>query len=74
MRVSGSVERVSASSYGVVFGLGRSIRVVNAYTGRSRTVATTRAAPVGVSIETNRVVWAERVGSRRLIRALWLQD
>jgi hypothetical protein len=73
-RVSRSVERISASSYGVVFGLGRSIRTVDTHTGRARTLATTRAAPVGVSIETNRVVWAERVGSSRLIRALWLRD
>jgi hypothetical protein len=73
-RVPQSVKRISASPYGVVFSVGRSLRVVDARTGRSRTVATRRVAPVGVSIEANRVVWAERVGARRLIRALWLRD
>jgi hypothetical protein len=72
-RIGRDVERISASSSGVVFATGRSIRLVDARTGRPRAVASTRAKPVGVSIESNRVVWAERVGPRRLIRALWLQ-
>lgn len=72
-RVGREVERISASSFGVVFSVGRSIRIVDARTGRARTVATVRAEPVGVSIESNRVVWAERLGGRRYIRALRLQ-
>ena len=71
-RVDSSVERISASRPGVVFSVGRSIRLLDARTGRVRKIATARAEPVGVSIESNRVVWAERLGERRFIRALWL--
>lgn len=63
------VEHLSASSRGVVFSADRSIRFVDARTGRVRTIARARAKPVGVSIESNRVVWAERVGRRSYIRA-----
>ena len=72
--VSRSVKRISASPSGVVFSVGRLIRIVDSRTGRPRTVATRRSTPVGVSIESNRVVWAERIGSQRLIRALRLRD
>jgi hypothetical protein len=68
------VERISASSSGVVFATRRATRLVDARTGRVRTIATARSTPVSVSIESNRVVWAERAGPRRVIRALWLQS
>ena len=71
-RVAAAVDGISASDYGVVFRVGRSIRLLDSRTGRVRTVATARSEPVGASIETNRIVWAERVGHRRLIRARWL--
>jgi hypothetical protein len=71
-RVSSTVDRISASSRGVVFAVDRAIRLLDARTGRIRTIATARSKPVGVSIESNRVVWAERARGRTFIRALRL--
>jgi hypothetical protein len=56
----------------VVFAAGRAIWPIDASTGRVCTIATTPATPVGVSMEMDRVVWTERLGESRYVRACWL--
>lgn len=67
-----AADELGASGSAVVFGVGRSIRVLDVRLGTVRTVATARSRPVGLSIESNRVMWAERAGGRSFVRALWL--
>jgi hypothetical protein len=55
-----------------VFRVGRSIRVLDVRSGTVRLVATARSLPVGLSIESNRVMWAEHFRGRSRVRALWL--
>jgi hypothetical protein len=56
----------------VVFAAGRAIWPIDASTGRVCTIATTPATPVGVSMKMDRVVWTERLGESRYVRACWL--
>jgi hypothetical protein len=55
-----------------VYHVGRSIRAVELATGRVRTLATAATDPIGLSIEGNRVAWAENPKGRGRIRALSL--
>lgn len=55
-----------------VFSVGRQIRALDARTGAIRTLADTRARPIGLSIEGRRAAWAENRGRRAVIRALVL--
>jgi hypothetical protein len=65
-------DELGASRSAVVFRVGTSIRALDVRSGAVRTVAVARSRPVGLSIESNRVMWAERVGGRSVVRALWL--
>jgi hypothetical protein len=69
---SRAADQLSASPWGVVVHDGKTIRLVDARSGAVRIVAVARSVPVGVSIESNRIVWAERWRGRSYIRALWL--
>jgi Tol biopolymer transport system component len=55
----------------VVFRTGKTIRLVNARTGRATALAVAREIPVGLSIEGPRVAWAEQTTPSR-IRAILL--
>jgi hypothetical protein len=57
---------LSISRNRVVFRAGRTIWLLDARTDTARPLATTRRAPVGASIEGNRVAWAEISSSRPL--------
>jgi hypothetical protein len=56
----------------VVFHVGRSIRAVQIATGRVRTLITAAAPPIGLSLEGNRLAWAENLKHGARIRALRL--
>jgi hypothetical protein len=53
-----------------VFHVGRSIRAVEIHTGRVKTLITTAAPPIGLSIEGSRLAWAENLKRGARIRAL----
>jgi len=63
---------LTASDDLVVFHVGRSLRAVNVATHRVRLLATASAAPVGVSLEGNRLAWAENLPRYARIRALYV--
>ena len=64
----GTVSKLTMSTYGLVYRVGRSIRV----RGRGE-VARAVAMPIGLSIEGRRIAWAENVNGRGRIRALTLR-
>jgi WD40-like Beta Propeller Repeat len=70
--VPASVRNVSAAGNAVVFATGRVIRRLDARTGAVTELATTGRAPVGLTIEGRRVVWAENGRGGARIRALVL--
>jgi hypothetical protein len=60
-----------AAGKGVVaFRVGRSIRVVEASGKRARVLAKAPNTPIGLTVDGDRVVWAENVGGRGRIRAV----
>lgn len=61
---------LSASDRLIVFRVGRSIRSVSPATKRVSTLTRADATPVGLSVEGNRVAWAENIGGRGRIRSL----
>ncbi|HLY95044.1 MAG TPA: hypothetical protein VKP14_09375 [Gaiellaceae bacterium] len=63
---------LSANSRAIVFHSGRSIRVVYPRTHTVRTLARAATEPIGLSIEHNRIAWAENIGGKGRIRALQL--
>lgn len=63
---------LSASRQRVVYRIGRTIRLLDAVTGRISTLATAASTPIGLSIEGRRVAWAENVKGHGRIRALQL--
>jgi hypothetical protein len=67
-----TLQELSASDQQAVFRIGRFIHVLTFATGHSRTVAQTVGTPIGVSLEGNRLAWAENVKGRGRIRALYL--
>ena len=68
--VPSSVRSLSAAGRSVVFTAGTAIRRLDTRTGGVTTLAKTRWAPVGLTIEGRRVVWAENVSGTARIRAL----
>jgi hypothetical protein len=63
---------VSANDQIAVFRIGRFLHVLTFATGHSRTVAQTVGQPIGVSLEGNRLAWAENIRGRGRIRALYV--
>ena len=62
---------ISIAGTTVVFQVGNTIRVLDTRSGRISVVAVVRGWPIGLSIERNRVVWAERLTGRPdLIRSI----
>jgi hypothetical protein len=64
------VRSVSAAGRNVVYAAHRAIRRLDARTGAVSTLATARRAPVGLTIEGRRVVWAENVRGGARIRTV----
>jgi Tol biopolymer transport system component len=56
----------------LVYASGREIWVLDTHTHKRRLLLTTRADPVGLSIEGNRVAWAENLAHTSTIRAILL--
>jgi hypothetical protein len=67
---AGTALELSANDQVAVFRTGRFLHVLTFATSHSRTVAQTVGRPIGVSIEGNRLAWAENVKGRGRIRAL----
>ena len=65
---------LTASGRRVVYRTGRTIRMIDAASGRVSVIATAVGNPIGLSIEGHRVAWAENVGSRGRIRAVVLRN
>jgi hypothetical protein len=63
---------LTASDQLIVFRVGRSIRAVNVATRRVTTLAEAASTPIGLSLEGTRLAWAENVGGRGRIRALFV--
>ncbi|HEY5059721.1 MAG TPA: hypothetical protein VII51_11990 [Gaiellaceae bacterium] len=61
---------VSASDRLIVFRVGRSIRSIDVASAQARTLAKAAATPIGLSVEGERVAWAENVKGRGRIRDL----
>jgi TolB protein len=62
---------LSAAGRNVVFRVGRTIWLLSGR--RLRRLAVARAKPIGLSIEGNRVAWAENLSGRARIRAVFLR-
>jgi hypothetical protein len=69
----GTARELSANDQFAVFRIGRFLHVLSFATGHSRTVAQTVGQPIGVSLEGNRLAWAENIRGRGRIRALYLK-
>ena len=65
-----TLPELSANDRLAVFRIGRFIHLLTFATSHSRTVAETAGAPIGVSLEGNRLAWAENVKGHGRIRAL----
>jgi hypothetical protein len=63
---------LSTSDGLIVFRVGRSIRSIDVASRRVRTLAKAAATPIGLSVEGDRVAWAENVKGRGRIRDLIL--
>jgi hypothetical protein len=63
---------VSVAGSKIVLLTGRTIRLVDASTGKTFVVAKAAAAPIGLSIEGRRIAWAENIGGRGRIRGVLL--
>ena len=61
---------LSASDRLIVFEVGRSIRGVNPATRQVSTLAQAGSTPIGLSIQSGRVAWAENIKGRGRIRSL----
>jgi len=68
----GTTPSLSASDRWIVFRYGRSIRAVSVSTSRLRFLARAAATPVGLSVQGNRVAWAENLRGGTRIRALYV--
>jgi Tol biopolymer transport system component len=66
-----STTAVSASGI-AVFWTGKQIRAFDAQTGATRTIATERTTPIGLSIDGQRLAWAKRRGRRSVIEVVVL--
>lgn len=67
-----TVPELTANDLQAVFRIGSFIHVLTYATGHSSTVAETVGTPIGLSLEGNRLAWAENVKGRGRIRALYL--
>lgn len=56
----------------IVFHVGRSIRSIDIASGQIRTLATATSTPIGLSLDGNRLAWAENVKNGGRVRALYL--
>jgi hypothetical protein len=63
---------LSATDRLIVFRVGRSIRSVDVLTHRARRLARAAANPVGLSVDGDRVAWAENLKGSARIRALYV--
>jgi len=78
-KLSGSVAvpsatspELTASDQLIVFRVGRSIRTANVATHHVTTLTEAAGTPIGLSLEGTRLAWAENVGGRGRIRALFV--
>jgi len=78
-KLSGSVAvpsatspELTASDQLIVFRVGRSIRAANVATHHVTTLTEAAGTPIGLSLEGTRLAWAENVGGRGRIRALFV--
>ena len=67
-----TIPTITANDQVAVFRVGRFLHVLTFASGHSKTVAQTVGQPIGVSLEGNRLAWAENVAGRGRIRALYL--
>ena len=56
----------------IAFRVGRSLRTVSVTTRRMKVLATAAHTPIGLSLEGNRLAWAENAGGQYWIRALYV--
>lgn len=68
----GASPELTADDRLVVYHVGRSIRGVEVATHRVRTIARAAATPIGLSLDSGRLAWAENLGTTARIRALYL--
>jgi hypothetical protein len=61
---------IAAGADAIVYRVGRSIRVVDTGTTKSRELTRAASAPVGLSLEGQRVAWAENLKGTARVRAL----
>jgi hypothetical protein len=64
---------LTANDQLIVFRVGRTLRAVDITTHRVRTLGTTAALPIGLSLEGGRLAWAENVNGTGRIRALYVR-
>jgi hypothetical protein len=72
VQVPRNASSLSLAGERVVFRTGKTIRLVDAQSGRTSILATAAAIPIGLSIEGARVAWAEDARGRARIRAIAL--
>ena len=53
--------------------VGRVVHAVDVVTGTISRIVKTRAKPIGLSLDGSRLAWAENVGGRGTIRAIFLR-
>jgi hypothetical protein len=66
----GTSPRIAASDRMIVYSVRRVLHAIDVAPDRVRTLLTTAAAPVGLSVEGNRILWAENLAGRGRIRSL----
>ena len=78
-RIRGSVPvpkatapQLTANDRTIVFHVGRSIRAVSVASHAVRVLTRAAATPIGLSLEGNRLAWAENTGRAARIRALYV--
>ncbi len=62
--------RIAASNRMIVYDVGRALHAIDVSRHEKRAVLKLPAVPIGLSVEGNRVFWAENVGGRGRIRSL----
>ena len=65
--------QLAASDQLVVYRVGRVVHAVDVVTGTISRIVKTRAKPIGLSLDGSRLAWAENVGGRGTIRAIFLR-
>jgi hypothetical protein len=73
VRVSSSAStRIAAGDSAIVYRVGRVLRAIDVMTGQTRTLVTTPVTPVGLSLDGDRLLWAENLRGKGRIRSLGL--